>query len=454
MKKIVLSCIAILYSISVFSWGVDVEIPSYPSGKTSLVKTANGTLYCSVPVGQSGVGGINFFQSTDMGITWSLFSNPAMGQNVIKSKLMVTGTDSVYCAYQVDTSLFFYSLASNIVTPFTLMYVEDFDVVASPNSNSVYLFCDNVGTNAMNRYSSINGGFTWNGSTALVSSVSSHPRICMQGTRIILNYYNTNTTTGVVRAAIFNETGPGQLTSSTFQDVIPSGVSHQQFASVKSGNNVWLIFREGAGLNNIKYRLSTDGGTTYGAVATLAGSANVNASCFDAINYADVTGSGIKLVYYTDSAGLHKRMNYRTASSLTPNLFSAPEIFNDFVSICINETSHPSITTKGGDVGVLWLESNSGTPGLYFDIRKYVVGNSDIDGPNDIKIFPNPMQSILTVEMLSQGIKNIVVTDISGRIVHQVKTIESKIQIDLNFLQNGIYFIGLQNNPGIKLVKN
>ncbi|MBK9637568.1 MAG: T9SS type A sorting domain-containing protein [Bacteroidetes bacterium] len=454
MKKIVLSCIAILYSISVFSWGVDVEIPSYPSGKTSLVKTNSGMLYCSVPVGQSGVGGINFYQSTDMGVTWTLHSNPAMGQNVIKSKLMVTGTDSVYCAYQVDTSLFFYSLASNIVTPFTLMYVDDYDVVASPNSNSVYLYCDNVNTNAMNRYSSINGGFTWTGSTALVSSSSTHPRLCMEGTRIILNYYNANSATAVVRAAIYNETAPGQLTAGTFQDVIPSGLSHQQYASVKSGNNVWLIFREGAGLNNIKYRLSTDGGTSYGAETILVGSVNMNASCFDATHYSDVTGSGIKLVYYTDSAGLHKRMNYRTASSLLPNLFSAPEIFNDFVTDCINETTYPSIATQGGDVGVLWLESNSGIPGLYFDLRSYVVGISELDEIDNIKIFPNPMQSILTVEMMSQGIKNVKVTDISGRLVHSLSTNENKVQMDLSFLQSGIYFIGLQNKPGTKFIKN
>ncbi|MBP7245678.1 MAG: T9SS type A sorting domain-containing protein [Bacteroidia bacterium] len=454
MKKIVLSFIAILYSFTAFSWGPDVEIPSYPSGKTSLVKTNSGMLYCSVPVGQSGVGGINFFQSTDMGVTWTLHSNPAMGQNVIKSKLIITGTDSVYCAYQVDTAIFFYSLASNIVTPFTLMYVDDYDVVASPNSNSVYLFCDNVGTNAMNRYSSINGGFTWTGSTSLVSSSSTHPRLYMEGTRIILNYYNANSTTAVVRAAIYNETAAGQLTASTFQDVIPAGISHQQFASVKSGNTVWLIFREGAGLNNIKYRLSTDGGTSYGNVITLAGSANVNASCFDAIHYADLTGNGIKLVYYTDSAGLFKRMNYRTASSLSPNLFSAPEIFNDFVTDCINETTYPSIATQGGDVGVLWLESNSGIPGLYFDLRSNVVGINELEELDDIKIFPNPMESILSIEMKSQGIKNITVTDISGRIVHQVNTAENKMQIDLEFLQSGIYFIGLQNKPGTKFIKN
>ncbi|MFN0189007.1 MAG: hypothetical protein ACKVQV_09925, partial [Bacteroidia bacterium] len=189
MKHILLSCIAIFYSINAFSWGLDVEIPSFPSGKVSLVKTSTGILYCSMPVGQSGVGGINFFQSTDMGVTWNLFANPAMGQDVKKSKLVVTGTDSVYCAYQVDTSLFFYSLAANVVTPFTTMLVEDYDIVASPNSNSVYLYCDNYGSNAMNRYSSIDGGYTWTGSTALVASASARPRLYMSGTRLIVNYY-------------------------------------------------------------------------------------------------------------------------------------------------------------------------------------------------------------------------------------------------------------------------
>ena len=79
---------------------------------------------------------------------------------------------------------------------------------------------------------------------------------------------------------------------------------------------------------------------------------------------------------------------------------------------------------------------------------------SELDEIDNIKIFPNPMQSILTVEMMSQGIKNVKVTDISGRLVHSLSTNENKVQMDLSFLQSGIYFIGLQNKPGTKFIKN
>jgi Secretion system C-terminal sorting domain len=454
MRKSLLTFIAILSTFSAFPWGTDVEIPSFPSGKTSLVKTANGTLFCSVPVGMSAVGGIKFFQSVDMGVTWTLFANPAMGQNVMKSKLVVTGSDSVYCAFQVDSSLFFYSLASNIVTPFTSMLIEDFDIAASPNSNSVYLYCDNLGNTSINRYSSTDGGFTWTGSTALVTSTGSHPRLCMEGTRLILNYYNGNTTTVVVRAATYNESSPGQLAPGTFQDVIPTGLSHPQYASVKSGNNVWLIFSEGGASTVLKYKLSIDGGTTYGTETTLAGNANVNVSCFDATRYADVTGSGIKLVYYSDSLGSNKSMNYTEASSIAPTLFSTPEIFNDFVADCFDETTYPSIATPGADVAVIWMQSNAAIPGLYFDLRSFVVGISEKEKEENIQIYPNPMESILTVEMRLQGIKNLLVTDIAGKIVHQVNTIETKLKIDLEFLQPGIYFIGLQNKSRTKFIKN
>ncbi len=454
MKKIVLSCIAILYSIPVFSWGVDVEIPSFPSGKVSLVKTANGTLFCSVPVGQSGVGGINFFQSIDMGVTWTLYANPAMGQNVKKSKLVVTGTDSVYCAYQVDSSLFFYSLAGNVVTPFTTMLVDDYDIVASPNSNSVYLYCDNFGTNAMNRYSSVDGGYTWTGSTALVASASAHPRLSMDGNRLVLNYASTNVPTSIVRAATYDETLPGQLVPGTFQDVLVAGISRQQYMSVKSGNNVWLVFTEGASSNVIKYKLSNDNGVSYGLETMLVGNLNVNAQCFDAVKYADVTGSGIKMVYYSDSMGVDKKMNYITASSLFPTAFSSPENFNDFSPDCINETSYPSITAPGTDVGVVWLQSNAGIPGLYFDLRSFTVGISEIEKNSGIQIYPNPVQSTITIEMVAVGMKHLIVTDVSGRIVHNLNTSSNKSQMDLSFLQPGIYFIGYQNKPGIKLVKN
>ena len=454
MKKIILSCLAILYSISVFSWGVDVEIPAYPSGKVSLVKTANGTLYCSIPVGQSGVGGIKFFQSTDMGVTWTQFANPAMGQNVKKSKLVVTGTDSVYCAYQVDSSLFFYSLASSIVTPFTTMLVDDYDIVASPNSNSVYLYCDNFGTNAMNRYSSIDGGYTWTGSTALVASASARPRLSMSGTKLIVNYYSAIANTSVIRAGSYDETAPGQLTPDAFLDLLLAGISHPQMASVMVANKVWFLYTEGTSSNVIKYRLSNDNGVTYGLETLLTGNLNMNAQCFDAVHYSDVTGSGIKMVFYSDSLGTNKKMNYVTASSLSPTLFSLSELVSDFSADCLNETTYPAIAAPGSDAGVVFLQSNAGIPGLYFDLRSFTVGISEIEKNIGIQIYPNPTQSTVAIEMMATGMKHLVVTDVSGRVVHNLSTSENKVQMDLQFLQPGIYFIGYLNKPGIKLVKN
>ena len=454
MKKIVLSYIAILYSISVFSWGGDVEIPSFPNGKVSLVKTANGTLFCSIPVGQSGVGGINFFQSTDLGVTWTLFANPAMGQNVKKSKLVVTGTDSVYCAYQVDSSLFFYSLAGNVVTPFTTMLVDDYDIVASPNSNSVYLYCDNFGTNAMNRYSSVDGGYTWTGSSALVASASARPRLYMSGTKLIVNYYATIASTSIIRAGSYNETAPGQLAPDAFLDLLTAGVSHPQMSSVMVANIVWFLYTEGTSSNVIKYRLSNDNGISYGLETLLAGNLNMNAQCFDAVHYSDLTGSGIKMVYYSDSLGTNKKMNYATASSLSPSLFSSAEIVSDYSADCLNETMYPSIAAPGSDVGVVFLQSNAGIPGLYFDLRSFTVGISEIEKNIGIQIYPNPMQSTVTIELVAGGMKHLVVTDVLGRVVHNVNTRDNKVQLDLHFLQPGIYFIGYLNKLGIKLVKN
>jgi hypothetical protein len=389
-----------------------------------------------------------------MGATWNLFANPAMGQDVKKSKLVVTGTDSVYCAYQVDSSLFFYSLAANVVTPFTTMLVDDYDIVASPNSNSVYLYCDNYGSNAMNRYSSIDGGYTWTGSTALVASASARPRLYMSGTRLIVNYYAAIANTSAINSGAYNETAPGQLVPDVFPVLIPAGIPHAQMASVMVANKVWFLFTEGAASNVIKYKLSNDNGATYGNETVLAGNMNVNAQCFDAVHYSDVTGMGMKMVYYSDSVGVNKRMNFISATSLAPTVFSIPEVFSDFVPECINIPTLPSMTASSADVGVVWMQYNSGIPALYFDLRSFTVGISEIEKHSGIQVYPNPMQSTVMIEMVSVGWKHLVVTDVSGRVVHNLSTSENKVQMDLSFLQSGIYFVGYPNKPGVKLIKN
>ena len=440
MKKSLLTTSLLLFYLLAYPWGSDVFVAPVPSGQSSVVES-QGMLYCSGPAGMTGVGGIKIYSSTDMGLTWTDIAQPGAGQNVGKSKLVVTGTDSVYCAYMVDSTVYFYSIASGIVTPFTTIYVEDFDIAPGPTSNSIYLFCEQAGNHDIRRYSSTDGGYTWGGSSALVTSSGANPRVSMSNATLILNYYGPvqpDPTTSVIRSAIYSESAPGQLTSGTFQDLTTSGLSRNQFASIIVGSTVWFIYSEGSPSSVIKYKISTDAGANYGLETTLAGNANINAQCFGVTAYSDVTGSGVMIAYYLDSLGGNMKMNYTSASTLTPTVFIAAETLNDFTPTC-NLSILPSITAVGPDAGILFLEDDGIADALYFDLRSFIVGVNELL-ENRFQVYPNPASSYL--KLLNDDGKSVEIKiyDSMGRLV-AAQELSVQGGVDVSRLSAGVYYL-------------
>ncbi|MBI9036579.1 MAG: carboxypeptidase regulatory-like domain-containing protein [Bacteroidales bacterium] len=75
---------------------------------------------------------------------------------------------------------------------------------------------------------------------------------------------------------------------------------------------------------------------------------------------------------------------------------------------------------------------------------------SDGDENNDISIYPNPTTGMITIGNL-EGFKNLTdleITNIAGKIVLQLKinNYQSKIEIDLSFLEKGVYFINISGS--------
>ena len=152
-----------------------------------MVANSAGTLYCTVPAAATGVGR-NLYESTDNGAPDAHRQPRKRRQTVVKTKLLVTGTDSVYCIYQIGDSLFTFSVQSRVTTPFTTMTVEDFDAVA-PQRQRDLPFTDDLGNTNVTVTAPPTAVTQRNGSTALVAGDAANPRVCMDGTRLILNYY-------------------------------------------------------------------------------------------------------------------------------------------------------------------------------------------------------------------------------------------------------------------------
>lgn len=74
-----------------------------------------------------------------------------------------------------------------------------------------------------------------------------------------------------------------------------------------------------------------------------------------------------------------------------------------------------------------------------------------------LSVYPNPTTGIFTVELPTNSAKTIVVTDIAGRVVLNTNSTNEKININLNAFANGIYYVKVQSEDAvdvIKIVKN
>jgi len=456
-KKIALTVLGFLIFLRAFPWGNDINIHTEPVGRTSIVATSSGKLYCSVPSGITGQRGINILQSTDLGASWSLVVNLSNGQLVAKSKLVVTGTDSVYCAYQQGSSLYFYSLQSHRRFTYSAHSISDFDIAASPNENSIYLFVDEASTDYLFYATSIDGGSTWTGSHGTVSVNAAQPRVTMDGTRLILNYYGpvlSNLITSDIRMMIFDEGGAGIIVPGGFYSLVASGIERPQFQSVIQNGNVWFVFSENDTVQLIKYKLSTNNGSTYGPETVLAGNAISNTGCFDIAGYKNQSDSGMYLVYFFEMFPAQAEMKFTSVMTSSPNSFSPEENFNDFTAVCTDDDTYPAVCPILSDVGVVIFETNAAVSSLYYDIRTTLLKTDEVKPAAAIKLYPNPSKDYLHIELMQAPTsQTILIRNYTGRIVKEFSITNEKATLDITDLSQGVYWLQDQNGGSYRFLK-
>jgi hypothetical protein len=83
----------------------------------------------------------------------------------------------------------------------------------------------------------------------------------------------------------------------------------------------------------------------------------------------------------------------------------------------------------------------------------YITGIGTIRSDNQVRIYPLPAKSILTVEMTGNGngIGIIRLSDLSGKQMKYFKTESQKFSFDISDLDDGIYFIAITGNSGLTL---
>ena len=410
--------VLIVLNHQTYGWGTDVVIsPFAPSSQHSMAAKGGELFAATAGVGINGPNILTVFQSVDEGNTWSIvpLSGLPASSPVGKTKMVVTALDSVYCLFIQDNQVYFLNVESGLLGQFNTTGVEDFDAVSSVNGNWIYVYIDEPGNNSIKRYGTQDGGITWTGNTATVTSNGAHPKICLFGTQLILNYYGPvlpDTATSDIRAAVYTESSPGTLTPGTFQDVVLStGVKRKQFESVINMGIVWFIFTEGDAQQVIKCISSNDNGATYQAEFTVAGDASISAYWFDAESNPFLANAAVTLTCLADSispvGNTFDEMLLFQSNSSNPNTFNpfpAPNTYNDttVTSSAVNITPIILHYASGGlgfnDLAISWIGESPLGPWFYFDALSLTTGINETNDQNfSVNTFPSPASDIINV---------------------------------------------------------
>jgi hypothetical protein len=70
-----------------------------------------------------------------------------------------------------------------------------------------------------------------------------------------------------------------------------------------------------------------------------------------------------------------------------------------------------------------------------------------------VKVYPNPSSGMFTVEVPSTGSRLIEVTDLTGRVILSNKSSDQFVNVNINSLSNGIYYVKIQTEQGSEVIK-
>ncbi|MDD3773295.1 MAG: T9SS type A sorting domain-containing protein, partial [Weeksellaceae bacterium] len=114
---------------------------------------------------------------------------------------------------------------------------------------------------------------------------------------------------------------------------------------------------------------------------------------------------------------------------------------------------------NGGDVVfhvAPYFEGFIGTYLLDIEISKQTLGTQDFDIANKIKLYPNPAKDFVNIDFsaFANEISKIKISNVQGQVINTVKVgNETLMQIPLQNLANGVYFVQVHSSKGISTKK-
>ncbi len=452
-------------------WGVDYVVSeNEPMGRPNgIYKTSSNKLFVCIPdTNYSSGKAIVCLVSTNNGANWNLLSYITPAFITPKVDMVLTGTDSVYCFFTYETTIYSWNVETGTLNQFTnYTNIRDYDAEAS-STGGLYLIIDLNISNAVYVFGSANYGVTWTQSSYM-SSAAAHPcwSKTLYGDTLLISYYGpiaglTDTTTAAIRVVRYRETTIGTLAvTGSFLTVVTAGSPKPQFRPVINGTNAWLFYSQGTQGNIDLYcMVSTNMGVAFGTAFTVTNPPGRDEYWFDAKPYM-LNPGGVDLIFYSDSlqggspTNTTDKLLYSYATNNLPSTFSGFEQISGFPPEWSIRGYIPSLIeyyNTAGDFGALWVGVSGSSKKLYYDRylsfskvkkdytttpEKYYLGQN----------YPNPFNPKTKIDfsIIKNSLVTIKVYDILGKevdlITNEVLSAgKYTIDYDGSKLSSGIYF--------------
>ena len=114
-----------------------------------------------------------------------------------------------------------------------------------------------------------------------------------------------------------------------------------------------------------------------------------------------------------------------------------------------------SVSPNASTIYTLTGSSNGCTSTAFvsFTVYECVVINSLYSNGNDLKVYPNPSSSDLTIELANNAHFDIEIIDLTGRVVLEKLKNQKTQLINIGFLSNGIYYVKAKSADFVKIIK-
>lgn len=309
------------------------------------------------------------------------------------------------------------------------------------NGANYDIYCQKLDETGVRQWN-VAGNGNW---VCSIAGTQSNPKIEPFGTGFITAWQDNRTGGGYdIYAQYIDANGIAQWTSNG--KAICTALDNQSALDIKSTGNsafiVWKDFRNTSNYDIYMQKIDLSGNTLWTNNGIV-----VSNAIYDQINpNIDTDNTNAYVVWQDSSAG--EWNIYASKIDANGNI-----LWNTIVCNAIdNQTDAKNIYDNNGGTILVWKDKRNNAVSKWDIYAQRVFSNGSLNSiPEnfyskniDVKVFPNPAKDDLFIQVFNSNLKEIIITDLTGKIVFQHSTQWATEKINVSNFNSGFYFITIK----------